>query len=90
MEITLREREFDAVIVEPVPDFQQNLALDVYEAALRILDPDPKLQIDGVVAEAQQMANGLWIIQHAFDRARRLRGEINRLSDVAAVGNSDR
>ena len=90
MDIPLREREFDVLFAEPVPNSEQNLALDVGEAVLRVIDPDPELQVYAVVAETQQMTDWRRVFQHALDLAGRLDGQLHGLADVGIIGNPDR
>ena len=52
MQITLRERDFDALRAELVPDSQEYIAFHVGDAILGIVDPNTKLEIDPAVAEA--------------------------------------
>ena len=51
MEIPLRERNFDFVLFELVPDDQEDLALDIGHAILRVVDPDTQFKVDGTVAK---------------------------------------
>lgn len=46
MQVTLRIRYLHAVLVEPVPDTQQNFADYVRSSVGWVIDPDAKLEID--------------------------------------------
>jgi hypothetical protein len=56
MEIALRKRNPNAVFAKQSPDFQHDLARNVPDPVLHVVDPEPKLQFQTVVAETHQQS----------------------------------
>jgi hypothetical protein len=56
MEVVLRKRDLDAVLAKQSPDFQHDLARNVPDPVLHVVDPEAKLQFQTVVAETRQQS----------------------------------
>ena len=58
--VTLGDRDGNAVLSEQLQDFQQDLAGDVADAVLNVLDPEPDFELDAMVGEAEHERERLW------------------------------
>lgn len=58
MKVALRIRNFDTVLVEFVPDMQQYVAFHISDAIMRIRDPEPDFEVDGIIAKSSDQR--LW------------------------------
>lgn len=54
-------RQLDAVFLEAPPDAHEQFTFGNAEPVLRIVDPDPQLEVDGTGPEARQEAGGLGV-----------------------------
>ena len=57
--IALREGDFNPVLEEPIPETEQHLTDDVGAALLRVVDPEPNLEVHRAVAESLEQATRL-------------------------------
>ena len=90
VQVALRVRHADALLLETLPDLDQHVALDVLHAVLRIADPKAELQLQRAIAELDEQALGLGIRQHPLRRARRILAERDDLpSDRTRGGRTD-
>ena len=51
VQVALRVRHADALLLEALPDLDQHVALDVLHAVLRVADPKAELQLQRAIAE---------------------------------------
>ena len=90
VQIALRERDFDIVFDEGIPDIEQNFADDVPASVLRVVDPEPDFKIDRVVTKTAHQGIGPRIVLHACAFCRRLITQLDRKVGIAVIGNADR
>ena len=64
------------------PNLKQNLALDVLHTVMRIGNPEPQLQFDGVVSECHNQRVRGWMLQGACGTASGLFHQGQHLLDV--------
>ena len=81
--------DLDAVLLELVPDLEQERAAQIAKAVLRVVDPDPHFQIDGAVAEPLDQNIALGILQNAVDLVGGLEAERDGLARIGIVGDAD-
>ncbi len=89
IEVVLRERDFDALALERVPQRQQHLAAHIGEAVDRIADPETQDEVERGIAECFEVANGMRRRQdarHGFDRFQRQRDHLVR---VGGIGDAE-
>src|SRR5689334_20544764 len=55
--VALRKRKANALLLEAVPDLNHHCTLDVGHPGGRVVDPDSKIKIDGAFAERGDKAN---------------------------------
>src|SRR6516225_4804981 len=87
MQLALREGDLDALRLKPVPGSEEDIALHVGDAVLRVADPDAELQIDAAIAKALQQAYGFRRLQDARRPACGPLAQLDRLAHIRSIGN---
>ena len=90
MQIALRERDFDIVVLKDIPDVEQNFADDVAAPVLRIGDPEPDFKIDRVVAKAAQQCVGAGVVLYTRAFCCGFIAQFDREMRIAVIGNANR
>ena len=55
---TLRERQFNAFFVKPLPNGEQDVGEQSAKAVFGVVHPEADAQVDAVVAKSQQQGGG--------------------------------
>src|SRR5581483_11040824 len=89
MDFSLRERHFDAALVEKAKNLKTEVAEDP-RSPFRLPDPEEEIELERGVAEGGERDVGLRVLEDLRMRPRRLEKELFHLIDVRPVGDPDR
>src|SRR5580704_14660378 len=90
IKIPLRVWNANALLLKQSPDLVKDLALDVVDAIMGVLDPEPQLEFDRTLAEGHYQGVRRWHRQDALRIARRLAHQGERLVEIGIVRHAHR
>src|SRR5271166_2316422 len=90
IKIPLGIRNLNALLLKQPPDLVKDLALDVVDAILGVLDPEAQLELDRTLTEGHDQGVRRRYRQHALRIARRLTHQGERLVEIGIVRDADR
>ena len=80
----------NALLLKQSPDLVQDLALDVVDAVVGVLDPEPQLEFDRTLAKGHDQGGRRRHCQDSFRTARRLPHQRERLVEIGIVRDAHR